>query len=233
MRQFLLTITLFTGLILRGYAQITVTITPQQINAAVHPDSFEIKAKANFKNTSNQTKRFVWQRTIQNMTNGWMCLVCDINQCWGSGVGFSPDTIILAANASSNLDVYIRPNRLIGAATVEMKVWEANNTTNTVTARYLFATSTAARDLPKSANNAIRIYPNPVIDYFMLTDDTDQIDRVVVYNIIGRQVKSYKVVDNFKYTVNDLPEGIYIVRLLNKTGGTIRTIRLNKSKIKA
>jgi hypothetical protein len=67
----------------------------------------------------------------------------------------------------------------------------------------------------------------------MVSDNNDIIEKVVVYNIIGRQVKSYKAIDNFKYTINDLPEGIYIIRLLNAQGGTVKTIRLNKSKSKA
>ncbi|MBL7815713.1 MAG: T9SS type A sorting domain-containing protein [Saprospiraceae bacterium] len=218
--------------VLRGYSQ-TLTITPGIVNTSVNPDSFEVKGKATLKNTSAQTKRVVWQRNIISKPSAWQVLVCDINQCWTSGVSVSPDTIVLAPNGTSNLDVYIRPSGASGAATVELKATEVGNATNTVTGRYLFTSSTGIKEYTYKGSPSVRIYPNPTTDYFMLSDDNDVVERVIVYNIIGRQVKSYKAVNNTKYSVNDLPEGIYVIRLQNANGMTVKTIRLNKSKVKA
>lgn len=232
MKHLLLVLLLTNIIILRGNAQTTLTLTPPIVNTSVNSDSFEVKGKAVLKNTASQTKRFVWQRNILSMTNGWQALVCDINQCWTSAVNVSPDTIVLAPNGTSNLDVYIRPNHTSGAATIELKVTEVGNATNTLTGRYLFSPTTGLRDYSKGSTG-IRIYPNPTTDYFMVLDHNDLIDKVVIYNIIGRQMKSYKAIDNFKYMIYDLPEGIYIIRLLNGQGNTVKTIRLNKSKAKA
>ena len=232
MKNLLLIILITNAFLLRGQSQVTLTLTPGIVNSSVHPDSFEIRGKATLRNTSNQTKRVVWQRNIISLPNGWQSLVCDINQCWTSGVNASPDTIILAANGTSNLDAYIRPNQISGSATIELKATEVGNAANTVTGRYLFTTTTNTREISKN-NSSFKIYPNPTTDYFMLNNDGEVINRVVIYNIIGRQVRSYNVVDNYKYYVNDLPEGLYIVRLLNNSGNTIKTIRLNKSKVKA
>ena len=84
MKRFLLVFLIFTALILRGSAQVTLTLTPQIVNTAVVPDSFETKGKATLRNTSTATKRFLWQRNIVAATNGWQVLVCDANQCWTS-----------------------------------------------------------------------------------------------------------------------------------------------------
>jgi Secretion system C-terminal sorting domain len=100
-----------------------------------------------------------------------------------------------------------------------------------VTGRYLFSTTTRAKETNVSNAN-IRIYPNPTIDYFQITED-DGIDKVVIYNIIGRQMRTYKVTDNGKYNVNDLPEGLYIIRLLAANGATVKTIRLSRTRLKA
>ena len=232
MKPFLLVFTLFCIVILRGGAQVTLTLSQPVVNAAVNIDSFEVKGKSILRNTSNQTKRFVWQRNILGLANGWQSLVCDANQCWTSGTNTSPDTLVLAPNGTSNLDVYVRPNHTTGAATIELKVSEVGNPANTLTGRYLFATATGIREYSKTGSS-IRIFPNPTTDYFMLNDNSDIVEKIVIYNIIGRQVKSYKALENFKYTVNDLPEGIYIVRLMNAMGNTVKTVRLNKSKVKA
>jgi hypothetical protein len=215
---------------LNGFSQVTISLTPQVQTTGVNPDSLEIRAKATFKNTSAVTKKFTWTRSILSLTSGWTTQVCDSKGCWIPSVGSAPEQIELTPNATSNLDVYIRPEKKQGAATIEVKVFEVGNESNTVTGRYLFSTTTRAKET--NVNNNIRIYPNPTVDYFQLTDD-DGVDKVVIYNIIGRQIRSYKVTDNAKYNVNDLPEGLYIIRLLTANGSTVKTIRLSRSRLKA
>lgn len=234
MKKKLLICLLISAQILRGAAQnITVTLSPQIVNANVSIDSFEVIAKANFKNTATTTKKFVWRRTIVAMTSGWQSLVCDSKACWSSGVSEAPEQIELAPNAVSKLDAYIRPNRIAGSATIEIKVYEVGNEANAVTGRYLFTTTTSTKDGGKN-NGSVKIYPNPASDYFSIQDDYDVVDRVVVYNMIGRVMKNYNTNNaNNRYTLNDLPEGLYIIRLLNNKGATIKTVRLNKSKAKA
>lgn len=236
MKRLLLIYTLFFAQLLRVGAQnITISLTPQIVNAPVSLDSFEVKAKAIFKNTSNSTKKFVWKRTIIAMTSGWQALICDSKGCWASGVSEAPEQIELAPNATSNIDVYVRPNRVTGAATIEVKVYEVGNETNAVTGRYLLATTTTTKDVNSRTNTGVKVYPNPATDYFSIQDDYDVVERIVVYNMIGRVMKNYNTTNNTnnKYILNDLPEGLYIIRLLNARGGTVKTIRLNKAKAKA
>jgi Secretion system C-terminal sorting domain len=233
MKKYVLLILVFTTIImLRGTAQVTVTITPNAIASTVNPDSFEIKGKATFKNTSSATKKFTWVRNILSIASGWQALVCDNKSCWSSTVGTAPEQIELAPNGTSNLDVYIRPSGKGGTASVEVRVSEVGNDANAATAKYTFSSTTSTKDVKNTTSN-VRIYPNPATDYFMLMDNNDAVDRVVIYNIIGRQVRSYKAVDGTKYTVNDLPEGLYIIRLLNGAGTTVKTVRLNKTRIRA
>ena len=203
---------LFFAFILRGGAQVTLTLTPETLTTYVNPDSFEIRAKATLKNTSNATKKFTWTRTIKSIANGWACLVCDKNACWASTVNTPPDQIELAAGATSNMDVYIRPDRKAGTAAVEVKIVEVGNETNTITGKYNFSTTTRTKE--QKDYNALRIYPNPTIEFFQITDN-DVVDKVVIYNIIGRQMRSFKVAEDMKYNVSDMPDGLYIIRLLN------------------
>ena len=103
--KYILLKVLFFAFILRGGAQATITLTPETLTTYVNPDSFEIRAKAVLKNTSTQTKKFTWTRTIKSIAMGWTCLVCDKNNCWAATTNASPDPIELAAGATSNLDV--------------------------------------------------------------------------------------------------------------------------------
>lgn len=80
----------------------------------------------------------------------------------------------------------------------------------------------------QQSNDDITIYPNPAIDYIMVTQSS-KVDKVWIYNILGKKVKSYKVESpDTKYDIRDLPRGIYIVRLVNHDGDLLLTRRVNK-----
>lgn len=73
----------------------------------------------------------------------------------------------------------------------------------------------------------IRVFPNPATDYFMLKN-ADNVSKVLVYNIVGRQVKNFRVESSGnKYMVNDLPKGMYVIRLLDNGNNLVQTLRIN------
>lgn len=74
----------------------------------------------------------------------------------------------------------------------------------------------------------ITVYPNPATNYFMLKN-ANKVETVLVYNILGREVKRFRMeTENDKYFVNDLPKGMYVIRLMNDSNDVIQTIRMNK-----
>ncbi len=231
MKYYLLTV-FFLLMILRGESQVTLSLSSRDFRAVVNPDSFEVKGRMTIKNTSTQTKKFTWQRYVSNLTTGWYCLVCEKNQCWAAATPSPLDYIELAPGASSNLDIFVRPDKKAGSALVDIKVFEIGNEANVVTGKYTFATTTKAKDLKVIEGADINIYPNPAVDFFMIPENSG-VEKIVIYNIIGRQMRSFKAVDGNKYYINDLPEGIYIIRLLNTNGATVKTARLSKNRIKA
>lgn len=79
----------------------------------------------------------------------------------------------------------------------------------------------------EQTTNDIQVYPNPAIDYIMVTDN-EAVSKVWIYNILGRRVKSYKVEADAKYDIKDLPRGMYIVRLIDNSGQLVMTRRINK-----
>ena len=73
----------------------------------------------------------------------------------------------------------------------------------------------------------IRVFPNPATDYFMLKN-APNVNKVLIYNIVGRQIKSFRVNGaGAKYMVNDLPKGMYVIRLMNTENNLIQTLRIN------
>ena len=81
-------------------------------------------------------------------------------------------------------------------------------------------------------NNAERsqivIYPNPVTEFVGVNDDNELVRRLDIFNLMGRQMKSISVSKGERYSLSDLPNGVYFARLIDKNDRIITTQRINK-----
>lgn len=83
-----------------------------------------------------------------------------------------------------------------------------------------------APDLDSRAN--ITIYPNPATTHIGLSESLG-IERVVVFNMVGRQMKSFEVAEgDNRYFVGDLPRGMYLVQLVGQNNEIVTTKRVSK-----
>ena len=73
----------------------------------------------------------------------------------------------------------------------------------------------------------LRVYPNPTDDDFSVRGDVD-FDEVVVYNIIGKKVKTYNRTASNKYSLRDMPDGMYFISIVDQNSGVLKTLRINK-----
>ncbi|MCO6460157.1 MAG: T9SS type A sorting domain-containing protein [Saprospiraceae bacterium] len=73
----------------------------------------------------------------------------------------------------------------------------------------------------------IKISPNPANDYFTVTSNVTY-NRIILYNLIGKPVKTYSPEIDSNYYLSDLPGGIYILRFLDNHNQVIKTIKLYK-----
>lgn len=73
-----------------------------------------------------------------------------------------------------------------------------------------------------------KVYPNPTVDYFQITNGSN-IKKVVVYNMFGKEVKSYFHYNNAQHEVSDLKSGMYIVKLIDERNKVIKSIKLHKN----
>lgn len=76
-------------------------------------------------------------------------------------------------------------------------------------------------------NQEIRIFPNPTTDFFSVKND-DNLETIVIYNIVGKEVKRISHVAGNKYDIGFLQNGIYIVRLYDDSNKVLKVLRLNK-----
>jgi len=82
-----------------------------------------------------------------------------------------------------------------------------------------------------NADNNIVLYPNPAHDEVnVVYDENADIKNIAVYNIIGKVMAVYKVTNNTSANLNleNIPSGIYFVRLINSHGDVVVTRKFTK-----
>lgn len=79
----------------------------------------------------------------------------------------------------------------------------------------------------QATSTKIQIYPNPASDYFKISNP-ENLESIIVYNLLGRSVKSFKDFDQKSYAISDLQDGVYLLQLNSKDQSKSKTIRLTK-----
>ncbi|MBK8626318.1 MAG: T9SS type A sorting domain-containing protein [Saprospiraceae bacterium] len=74
----------------------------------------------------------------------------------------------------------------------------------------------------------IKVFPNPTTDFFQISNSLN-IKKVVVYNMFGKEVKSFFHYNNAQHDVNDLKTGMYIVKMMDERNKVIKSVKLNKN----
>jgi hypothetical protein len=94
----------------------------------------------------------------------------------------------------------------------KLLIFVQNSNTNKIyqTATYKVETTTSID--PNNVTNLVDVYPNPTSSYLMI-DCEHTIDRLLVYDVTGRLVKSLQPFQaRFSIPVQDLENGIYIIK---------------------
>lgn len=206
-------------------AQVTLSINPTVSSITATATEVDVVAKGTIKNESNDSVTIIWKRNIIDLTDGWETAVCDKNLCYIPTI--DEMELVLAGGEESNFDVHVYPNMVEGAAIVEVTATDVNDANNTVTGKYLFNQNSTSTNSFSVRKPDVKIFPNPTVDFISLTD-MESVDRLIIYNIVGRPVRMFNADYGNRYNVADLPTGMYLVRLLDEDDKTLKTVRLSK-----
>ena len=220
MRQVIIIFLLLSVSRLAG--QVTLTLGPNPSSTTVKSTDLDVAAKASLKNNSDDTLLLKWTRKIETLTQGWSSAVCDKNFCYVPTV----DTmhLLLAPGEISNMDIHVYPMGIVGTARVTLKIEQMGNPENTVTGTYLFNITTP---IHAADREAIQLYPNPAPEYFNVNSPV-VLGKIELYNITGEKAKIFYAYKNKRYYIDDIPSGIYLVRLLNLQEEIVKTLVLKK-----
>jgi len=177
--------------------------------------------------------------------NGGSFGICDNNVCryntgdtaiWNNAthIGttfvsstFFPYALDTPGNFELSLDLSTADTLGSHFVTVAVKDTIANYTRN-----FTFIVNKVPTGVPVINNqvNDIILYPNPANDELnVVYDASADIKSIAVYNIIGKVLAVYKVAGTgANLTLENIPSGIYFVRLCNSNGNVVATRKFTK-----
>ena len=79
-----------------------------------------------------------------------------------------------------------------------------------------------------SAKIDLTVYPNPTAEFISVQDNNEVVGFLAVYNIVGRRLKEFEFVKGDQYSLLDLPKGMYLVQIQDRSRRIITTQKIDK-----
>lgn len=219
MHKTLLTVLTFLFTLQVAMAQLTITST--SVSETLDVD-VEREMTITLTNTSSSTKTVQWNRT-ENIPMGWYSYVCDKELCYLPSAGTATFSMTAGEEVAMKLTAYADA---AGTGEITLDMFDVDNNADIVSTTFnLNAILTDVEDFDIAV---VKIYPNPATDFIKITN-ADGIETMEIYNLIGKKVGSFNNINTFDtYNVSDLPNGMYLVRLLDEDNEVLGTKRISK-----
>jgi hypothetical protein len=199
-----------------------------------------MKTHASFKNNSADAVELRWEVTEMNVPEEWQAQLCDNNNCYAFGQYSNIDAsvgldvpVVLEAGESSLLDLGVRHKGVAGCGTYQVKVTTtADTSTVLASATYELKANVDANCEALVSNknleiSKLKVFPNPTYDYFTITDNT-LVREIQIFNIVGKRMANIAFQNGNAINVMSLPNGLYLVRMLDSDQNILKTTRLTK-----
>lgn len=180
-----------------------------------------------------------WSIVSTNFPSDWLnaSAICDNNSCypaassWPSGTARTSN-IYNAGGSNRGFDMQFSPSATNTSGTYYMKVKLVNTTTMDSSYATFVVSSSSATSVNSMSrgNEEISLYPNPATtEINVVYDGSADIRTASIYNIIGKVMAVYRVSGNSaNMSIENMPAGIYFLRLANAQGQLIATRKFTK-----
>ena len=203
-------------------AQLTITPNPAIVED-VDITLGEVIASGVIKNGFEEAKDLVWTRKIIMLSENWTTAVCDKNACYLTTTETAEFN--LAAGEENTMNVYIYPENNEGMAIVEVTVTDKNDDNISVKGTYYFnATPNSTREITGAA---VAIYPNPTNGRFRVAN-APGLQKAEMFSMTGQKVYRAQLSNGDWLSIQHLPRGTYLLRLIDENRQTLSTRLVHK-----
>jgi Secretion system C-terminal sorting domain len=139
--------------------------------------------------------------------------------------------VIMLPNDTAKLELNVFPIGQGGTANVHINLYDLSDPKKLLNTAYYFVNIDGLTPITEGDKGRLRIYPNPVTDYLTITRNTF-VKQLWVSNILGKRVRTFDTAFGNKYDVADLPDGIYLVSMVDANRRVVKTVRISKRSIR-
>lgn len=217
---------------LASLAASQVTIEPGSLDAIVNENTMYTYNLVLTNKGASEVDVY-WQINKGNdFPNVWKTTMCDSKLCYNENIDVidtrRPNTI--PANTTMIFQIYFSPSGMKATSSLQLKLFSDKELKNLLTETKANASVTA--DATVSSNNTkftddLLLYPNPADMFYFIKNDVN-INKVSLYNVLGKEIRSEFHAKGASHDISDLNKGLYFVRLLDSKSKVIKTLRLNK-----
>lgn len=225
------------------WAQSDLDVSPSPLESSLEFDLSntydDVTYHVRLKNNSRRVMNIRWELIVDETPDEWRFSVCDQNTCYFTTnttnvdfrdrIPYAP--VILLPGDTAKLDLNVFPIGTAGNANVHINLYDVANPKALLNTAYYFVSIDGLRAVTEADKNRLRIYPNPVSDYLTITRNTF-VKQLWVSNILGKQVRTFDTSFGNKYDIADLPDGIYLVSMVDSNRKVVKTVRISKRGIR-
>ncbi|OSZ82332.1 hypothetical protein CAP35_03430 [Chitinophagaceae bacterium IBVUCB1] len=235
MKKFILTLTALVAMAVQADAQ-TFTFQKGDTVKAVASES-GVELKNNVTNTTSGTYKITWKIIYHNLPaapSKWNTGfgLCDNKLCYANTILTGTSQTSVDVTAGSTMPFYITYSDLAGATetgplyiSVELTQGSFKDTCTFVLSKW----ATSVNNISNKSDN-ISLYPNPATNEVnVIFNGMNDVKSVGIYNLIGKLQSIYKVSGtSANINVENLPSGIYLMRLMDNQGHPVAVRKFNK-----
>ena len=225
MKKILLSVLSCLSIATLSFAQSFTTIYGDTASVAGGGD---IKVINSVINTSSSTSTYEWKITNNDFPTGWnFGGMCDNNLCYYniSGTTRTSNPVDAGDTMYHYVDFKDEGAAMGSSAFVTSTISVAGAPLSAKDITFIATKTTSSTITITRSEDNIVVFPNPAKSSVNVIYDANLgVKNIGIYNLIGKMVSVYKVSStSAKLDVEDLPSGIYFVRLYNSQGKVVGT----------
>lgn len=200
----------------------------------------DVVLKARIRNVSGLTLQLRWLREAHIQPDAWLTQVCDNNFCYLPSVSTNYDKannfnipLLLLPGEALNLVFHVYPSGKAGVGYFTVPLALTERPDEPIVRAEFQVKIEDAGTAQENGRAKLRIFPNPATLYFELSDESRLVNQVVLYNAIGKAVRTYQAANGIRYDISDLPAGLYLASLRDSRNEVVKTLRLVKRSPRA
>lgn len=213
----------------------TFTVPKDTVEVAIYTS---IDAHSNITNITSSNIKIEWKVTDHNFPSSWaeanrlgicdnvLCRLNANNQLLDGSVFTTND---YAPNIADDFHFQMTgyDNADPGSYYVKVNFKDAGSSYEKDVVFLFHKWVTSINNTSSTSDDNVKLYPNPAKDVLNISYSKNiSVGNIAIYNLVGKQVYNSKVSGySAKLNIENIPSGIYFVRLMDDTGRVIATRR--------